>query len=231
MKIDDEVKNNSPLKDFREVDDFLKSVTKKFTKEPITLENLEKAYSDVVGKAKTTDNIDSRFDKGKKLKKAEEKSIFHDIFIKPKENKIKEIRKKQSENKEMQMQMKKGNTKDKKNDNLNDANNKGPSFFVSNKIETLEKTMSSPQNKSTINKNQIINSLKTSSNDKTQNHPFSEENNEKTLIKYLSEKFLPKEDQKESKKNFFNQLIQIKPPEGINAVVASPLMDCNINII
>ncbi len=91
MKIDDEVKNNSPLKDFREVDDFLKSVTKKFTKEPITLENLEKAYSDVVGKAKTTDNIDSRFDKGKKLKKAEEKSIFHDIFIKPKENKIKEM--------------------------------------------------------------------------------------------------------------------------------------------
>lgn len=228
MKIDDEVKNSSPMKDFREVDDFLKSVTKKFTKEPITLENLEKAYSDVVGKSKTTDNMDSRLDRGKKSKKAEEKSIFHDIFIKPKENKILEIRKKQTENKEMQMQMKKAITKEKKNENINQANNKGPSFFVSNKIETLEKTMSSPQNKSSVTNNQIMNNIKTSSNDKNQLHPNSEENPDFPLIKYLSEKFLPNLNQQESKKNFFNQLIQIKPPEGINAVVASPLMDCKI---
>jgi len=49
------------------------------------------------------------------------------------------------------------------------------------------------------------------------------------MIKFLKEKFIPisKEsyEQANFKKNFFNQLIQIKPPEGINAVVASPLMD------
>jgi hypothetical protein len=41
---------------------------------------------------------------------------------------------------------------------------------------------------------------------------------------FLSSKFIPKLKD-DNKKNFFNQLIQIKPPEGINAVVASPLMD------
>lgn len=49
------------------------------------------------------------------------------------------------------------------------------------------------------------------------------------MIKFLKEKFIPisKESMEQAnlKKNFFNQLIQIKPPEGINAVVASPLMD------
>ena len=39
--------------------------------------------------------------------------------------------------------------------------------------------------------------------------------------KYILSKFSPDT----SKKNYFNQLIQIRPPEGINAVVASPLMD------
>jgi len=49
------------------------------------------------------------------------------------------------------------------------------------------------------------------------------------MLKFLKEKFIPisKEslEQANFKKNFFNQLIQIKPPEGINAVLASPLMD------
>ena len=39
--------------------------------------------------------------------------------------------------------------------------------------------------------------------------------------KYILSKFSPDT----SKKNYFNQLIQIRPPEGINAVVASPLME------
>ena len=49
------------------------------------------------------------------------------------------------------------------------------------------------------------------------------------MMKFLREKFITtsKEsfDQKKVNKNFFNQLIQIKPPEGINAVVASPLTE------
>jgi hypothetical protein len=49
------------------------------------------------------------------------------------------------------------------------------------------------------------------------------------MMTFLREKFIStsKEsfDQKKSNKNFFNQLIQIKPPEGINAVVASPLTE------
>lgn len=49
------------------------------------------------------------------------------------------------------------------------------------------------------------------------------------MMSFLREKFIPisRESliQKNTKKNFFNQLIQIKPPEGINAVVASPLID------
>lgn len=49
------------------------------------------------------------------------------------------------------------------------------------------------------------------------------------MMKFLQEKFIPtsKESINQGKinKNFFNQLIQIKPPEGINAVVASPLTD------
>ncbi len=49
------------------------------------------------------------------------------------------------------------------------------------------------------------------------------------MMKFLKEKFIPISNdcmnQNTYRKNFFNQLIQIKPPEGINAVVASPLMD------
>lgn len=44
------------------------------------------------------------------------------------------------------------------------------------------------------------------------------------LNNFLQSKFIPK-PKDDNKKNFFNQLIQIKPPEGINAVVASPLME------
>jgi tetratricopeptide (TPR) repeat protein len=44
------------------------------------------------------------------------------------------------------------------------------------------------------------------------------------LLKFLQSKFLPTKSQI-GKKNFFNQQIQIQPPEGINAVVASPLVE------
>ena len=46
------------------------------------------------------------------------------------------------------------------------------------------------------------------------------------LNQLLHKKFiLTKISSNESKKNYFNQLIQIRPPEGINAVSSSPLMD------
>ena len=229
MKIDDENKNSSPLKDFREVDEFLKSVTKKFTKEPITLENLEKAYSDVVGKAKSTDLSEQKFEKGKKTKRGEEKTIFHDIFIKPKENKIKEIRKKQSENKEIQNLLKKGGKKEKKLDSNTDAKSKSNAFFVSNKMENMDKTANSPLK--TLNKGTLSSvtgkDKSIMEGEKSQISVLHfEENPEGSLNRFLAEKFLPSEERKDAKKNFFNQLIQIKPPEGINAVVASPLMDC-----
>ena len=220
MKIDDENKNNSPLKDFREVDEFLKTVTKKFTKEPITLEILEKAYSDVVGKGKPGDNSDTKNERGKKTKRGEEKSIFHDIFIKPKENKIKEIRKKQSENKEIQSLLKKGNGKEKKHDSNYDTKARTNIFFVSNKLENMDKTGSSLKKVISLNSN--------SGNNKTIERNNQNLSDELAIDCLLSEKFLPKEEDNGNKKNFFNQLIQIKPPEGINAVVASPLMDCII---
>ena len=46
------------------------------------------------------------------------------------------------------------------------------------------------------------------------------------LNTFLHEKYiLNKSSPETTKKNYFNQLIQIRPPEGINAVVASPLME------
>ena len=46
------------------------------------------------------------------------------------------------------------------------------------------------------------------------------------LNNFLHDKYiLNKNSSDTTKKNYFNQLIQIRPPEGINAVVASPLME------
>jgi len=56
------------------------------------------------------------------------------------------------------------------------------------------------------------------------NNVYKAEDQIDSLNIFLNSKFIPKLKD-ENKKNFFNQLIQIKPPEGINAVVASPLMD------
>jgi tetratricopeptide (TPR) repeat protein len=47
------------------------------------------------------------------------------------------------------------------------------------------------------------------------------------LHNFLQNKFIPKDSLSDAKKNFFNQLIQIRPPEGINATAASPLIDSN----
>ena len=52
---------------------------------------------------------------------------------------------------------------------------------------------------------------------------YKDKNKPSILFNYLSHKFLPHHlNSNTNKFNFFNQLIQIKPPEGINAIVASP---------
>ncbi len=49
LKID----NETTRKDFSELDKFLKTISKKFDKQPLSLENLDKAYLDIVEKNKT----------------------------------------------------------------------------------------------------------------------------------------------------------------------------------
>jgi hypothetical protein len=49
LKID----NETTKKDFSELDKFLKTISKKFDKQPLSLENLDKAYLDIVEKKKT----------------------------------------------------------------------------------------------------------------------------------------------------------------------------------
>lgn len=55
LKID----NETNKKDFSELDKFLKTISKKFDKQPLSLENLDKAYLDIVEKNKT-DNEDKQ---------------------------------------------------------------------------------------------------------------------------------------------------------------------------
>lgn len=48
LKIDNDVNK----KDFNELDRFLKTVSKKFEKQPFSIENLDKAYMDILDKNK-----------------------------------------------------------------------------------------------------------------------------------------------------------------------------------
>lgn len=191
IKITDNKRQN---KDFREVDDFLKTLTKNFMKEPPSLESLDKAYYEMVDKKKVEDNEKN------KGKKKEEKAIFYDIFIKPKESKISEIHNKRVLEKKIKEDLLK--KKIDLNDNfvVKTSNNKKVKSFFTNRM------------KGYLNKVQ-----KPSSNEEV-------DNNSNYLFAYLSNKFIP-HLQDSNKNNFFNQLIQIKPPEGINAIVASPLME------
>ena len=50
LKIEDNT--GKPAKDFREAEEYLKTVSKKFMKEPLSLENLDKVYNDIIGKTK-----------------------------------------------------------------------------------------------------------------------------------------------------------------------------------
>ena len=212
MKIPTNKEESKQAKDFKEVDDFLKTLTKNFMKEPPSLESLDKAYSEVVDK-KQFEILEK-----KKDRKGEDKAIFYDIFIKPKENKIEEIRNKRI----IEKKLKEENNKKKIDltDNVvtKASNSKKVKTFFTGKMKGfLSKIGKAEKNKSdnelfSFSKSSMELGLKTEKNDSN------------VLFNFLSHKFIP-HHQGTCKANFFNQLIQIKPPEGINAVVASPLME------
>jgi tetratricopeptide (TPR) repeat protein len=101
-----------------------------------------------------------------------------------------------------------------------------PSVYVSNKIKAVaekrsESTFISPSN-STTNFFQKKQDTMTITISELLAGRSKEEN---ILLSFLKEKFIPSSDNTTNAKLIFNLLIQIKPPEGINAVVASPLID------
>jgi tetratricopeptide (TPR) repeat protein len=227
MKIEDGGKGAD---NFREVEDQLKTVSKKFMKDPLTLEGLDKAYTDIVGKDKTKDKgMEIR----SKSKKHEEKAIFYDIFIKPKENKIKEIRKKRNEQKGV-------NDEDVNQIETKQQfiSNKVNEMSVNNKIETTnnsthQQTKSITDNISLKHVHNSAMSFKMKRSEEpillkaksVQVKNALTDSYAKCLTAFLKDKFTTANTNEINKKNFFNQLIQIRPPEGINAVVASPLID------
>ena len=237
LKIDESAKNNYNLSEIP-----LNSVTQKFLKEPLTLETFDKKFRQMYDD-NTKKEPEEEEPPKKKSKRQEGKAIFYDIFIKPKEQKIKEII-------------------DKRNQKTNSAvtTKQIEKTYISNKINTEGKILGMNQGPQiqydfrsfTTNKpieeieSQKVN-LETKKGQKTQIKPTVEkkfknieilqknfntffkngQNIDVTLLNnFLHDKYiLNKNSSDTTKKNYFNQLIQIRPPEGINAVVASPLME------
>ena len=245
-KIDENAKNNYIMSEAP-----LKSVTQKFLKEPLTLETFDKKFRQMNNdNNKKEQDLDTEAPK-KKTKRQEGKAIFYDIFIKPKEQKIKEIidkRNKKTKAAVTTKQIEKTYISNKINSDgkILGMNGQGPQIqfdfraFTTNKpIEELDAIKTETEIKLTTQKN-----LKTSeanipplSEKKFKNTEILQKNfdiyfkKEKNvdislLNTFLHDKYiLNKNSPDTTKKNYFNQLIQIRPPEGINAVVASPLME------
>ena len=91
LKIDESAKNNYTMSEIP-----LNSVTKKFLKEPLTLETFDKKFRQMYDDNNKKEPEVEEPPK-KKTKRKEGKAIFYDIFIKPKEQKIKEIIDKRSQ--------------------------------------------------------------------------------------------------------------------------------------
>ena len=85
LKIEEDAKDNLRYNEMS-----LKSITQKFLKEPLTVESVDKKFRQMYESDKRDEEDESTL-KTKKKKHHEEKAIFYDIFVKPKENKIKEI--------------------------------------------------------------------------------------------------------------------------------------------
>lgn len=205
LKVDDKVQSS---KNFTDIDAMLKTISKNFMSEPVSLESLNKQYNEIIDKKVIKASDQS------KTKQKGEKAIFYDIFIKPKEVKINEIR-----NKRIQEKKEKDEMNRKKLD-LNDpstvmaSNSKKIKSFFTGKMKGFL---------SKIKKGEVEQDV-----DNVFGKTVTELNlDSKILFNYLSSKFAPAIEGN-NKGNFFNQLIQIKPPEGINAIVASPLMECKL---
>ena len=235
LKIDESAKNNYNLSEIP-----LNSVTQKFLKEPLTLETFDKKfrqmYDDNIKKEQEVEEPPK-----KKSRRQEGKAIFYDIFIKPKEQKIKEIVDKRALKTKSTVTTKpiektyisnKINSEGK----VLGMNSQGPQIqydfraFTTNKpIEDLE------SQKTEINikaKGKQIKVEKKFKNIEILQKNFdiffkNGQNIDITLLNnFLHDKYILNRNSSDTaKKNYFNQLIQIRPPEGINAVVASPLME------
>ena len=236
LKIEESAKNNYSLSEIP-----LNSVTNKFLKEPLTLETFDKKFRQMYDDNNKKEPDEDEPPK-KKTKRQEGKAIFYDIFIKPKEQKIKEIIDKRNQKTKSTVttkQIEKTYISNKINsegkilgmnqgpqiqyDFRSFTTNKQIAELESQKIEFDDKKGQNKQIKSVEKKFKNFEILQKSFNSFFKN----ERNIDITLLNnFLHDKYiLNKNSSDTTKKNYFNQLIQIRPPEGINAVVASPLME------
>ena len=236
LKIDESAKNNYTLQEIP-----LNSVTKKFLKEPLTLESFDKKFRQMYDDNNKKEPEEPEPPK-KKSKRQEGKAIFYDIFIKPKEQKIKEIIDKRNLKTKATVttkQIEKTYISNKINSEGKILGmNQGPqiqydfrSFTTNKPIEEIESQKIDMDTKQELKK-QVKKIEKKFKNAEILQKNFNiffknEQNFDITLLNnFLHDKYILNRNSSETtKKNYFNQLIQIRPPEGINAVVASPLME------
>ena len=236
LKIDESAKNNYTLQEIP-----LNSVTKKFLKEPLTLESFDKKFRQMYDDNNKKEPEEPEPPK-KKSKRQEGKAIFYDIFIKPKEQKIKEIIDKRNLKTKATVttkQIEKTYISNKINSEGKILGmNQGPqiqydfrSFTTNKPIEEIESQKIDMDTKQELKK-QVKKIEKKFKNAEILQKNFNiffknEQNFDITLLNnFLHDKYILNRNSSETtKKNYFDQLIQIRPPEGINAVVASPLME------
>ena len=235
LKIDESAKNNYTLSEIP-----LNSITQKFLKEPLTLETFDKKFRQMYDDNNKKEPEVEEPPK-KKSRRQEGKAIFYDIFIKPKEQKIKEIVDKRALKTKSTVPTKpiektyisnKINSEGK----VLGMNSQGPQIqydfraFTTNKpIEELETQKIEIDTKTKVKQIKVEKKFKNIEILQKNFDIFfkNSQNIDITLLNnFLHDKYILNRNSSETtKKNYFNQLIQIRPPEGINAVVASPLME------
>ena len=229
LKLDDNSKEN-----LRYSEESLKSVTHKFLKEPLTVESVDKKFRQMTESTRKDTDTSMKI-KVKKNKKPE-RAIFYDIFIKPKENKIQEIIEKRKQ-KLLSQSVTIPTTKNKQyisnkitiegkivgmNTNLNGPKVDTSSLSLIKENEELKKKQSNKLTISYKNDESFQNSISLY----FKNSFIEKENDISLLNKYLHDKFiLNKNSSNDSKKSYFNQLIQIRPPKGINSVSSNPFIE------
>ena len=234
LKIDENAKSNYKLSEIP-----LNSVTQKFLKEPLTLETFDKKFRQMYDDNNKKESEVEEPPK-KKTKRQEGKAIFYDIFIKPKEQKIKEIIDKRNQKTNSTVttkQIDKTYISNKINSEgkILGMNGQGPQIQYDFRAFTTNKPIEDLQVQKTDTDTKKVEKKEKSPEKKYKNIEILQQNFDAisdskidiTLLnKFLHDKYiLNKNSSDTTKKNYFNQLIQIRPPEGINAVVASPLME------